>query len=142
MKQKEPIKVDKLELETFLENCSKLLPHLWNILMLNLEIINRQLEPIKDFIEANKSISKSDDETIQNMFKNNCDFSDEKLKFFIEILKNKKAITWDLEKLNELLTFLKQNGLLEIKLEPNRKLDDIDTNIKWVQDLQNKEKKS
>ena len=81
MKQKEPTKVDKLELETFLENCSKLLPHLWNILMLNLEIINRQLEPIKDFIEANKSISKNDDETIQNMFKN-YDFSDEKLKFF------------------------------------------------------------
>ena len=75
------------------------------------------------------------------MFKN-YDFSDEKLKFFVEILKNKKAITWDLEKLNELLTFLKKIGVLETKLEPNRKLDDIDTNIKWVQDLQNKEKKS
>ena len=141
MKQKEPIKINKLELETFLENCAKLLPHIWNILTLNDEIIDRQLEPIEQFYKTNKEISKDDDELKKNMEKNS-NFSDNEIKKYSEIMKQKLALKQDLKDLRELLFFLKKIGVLEAKLEANRKLDDIDTNIDWVKKLQKKELKS
>lgn len=141
MNKKQPIKINKLELETFLENCAKLLPHIWNILTLNDEIIDRQLEPIEQFYKANKNISKNDDELKKNMEKNS-NFSDDEINKYSEIMKQKLMLKKDLKDLSELLFFLKKIGILEAKLEHHNKLDDIDTNIEWVKKLQKKELKS
>ena len=141
MKTKEPIKINKLELETFLENCAKLLPHFWNLLTLNDEIIDRQLEPVEQFYKENKDISKNDNELKKNMEKNS-NFTDDEIKKYNELINQKLQLKQDLKQLSELLFFLKKIGILEAKLEHHNKLDKIETNIDWVKKLQKKELKS
>ena len=39
------MEINKNELNNFFNCCKELIPQLWNVLMLNLEIIDRQLQP-------------------------------------------------------------------------------------------------
>ena len=51
-------KINKNKLKNFFNCCKELIPQLWNILMLNLEIIERKIEPIKDLFQAYENSAK------------------------------------------------------------------------------------
>lgn len=59
------MEINKNELNNFFNCCKELIPQLWNVLMLNLEIIDRQLQPIHETFQAYKNIAKNENELIK-----------------------------------------------------------------------------
>lgn len=132
-------KINKDELNNFFNCCKELIPHLWNVLMLNLEIIDRQLEPIHDTFRAYENIAKDEKELIELVAKNS-KFSNEKLKFFDEKEKQKKELIRTLNVLNEMIYFLEKNKIVDLpKREQKQQLDNYQTNDEYIKKYQRKD---
>ena len=116
-----------------------IIPHYQHNLILTWEINERKLEPINQYFQAYENITKNKDELLKQIEKNNR-FSTNELKYFVEIVKQQKAIETQLILARKIIEFLVEkkviSGYFE-KEKPNH-LDKIKTYDKEIQNLQRK----
>ena len=97
-----------------------IIPHYQHNLILTWEINERKLEPINQYFQAYENITKNKDELLKQIEKNNR-FSTNELKYFVEIVKQQKAIETQLILARKIIEFLVEKKVISGYFEKEKK---------------------